>query len=86
MRRVLLSTAFLAAAVPALAQSPQSVPLRENTPSRETTETRPPHRDPLPDGTGSVAHDTVARQRPNANVPPPAAIDSSVKIIAPERK
>lgn len=86
MRGSLISTALLLAAAPALAQSPQSVPFRNNTPSGESTQTEPARRDPLPEDTGSVATDTSARQRPNANVPPPAAIDTGVKVIAPERK
>ena len=81
-----LVIAILVAAGPAHAQSPGSVPLRENTPSRGTTETRPALRNAAPDTTTSAREVPDARNRPNREVSPPSAIDTGVKVIAPERR
>ena len=82
-----LTLAFaLFAAGPALAQSPSSVPLRENTPSPETTISRPDPRRIAPDVTESVRVDPNARNRRDGRVAPPAAIDTGVQVIAPEKR
>lgn len=82
MRPHLLAALAMLAGAPALAQSSPQVPLRDNTPSRETTVDRP----------RSTGDDRTAAEAPNARnlrdgrVAPPAAIDTPVQIIAPERK
>jgi hypothetical protein len=82
MRLHLLATCAIVIGTPTFAQSPQSVPFRENTPSRDTTVGRP----------ASSGDDRTAIQAPNARhvrdgrVAPPAAIDTPVQVIAPERK
>ena len=78
--------AVLIASAPAWAQSPQSVPLRENTPSPETTLGRPDQRRPVSGTTDSVRIDPNARHRSDGRVAPPAAIDSGVQVIAPEKR
>ncbi|NNM72751.1 hypothetical protein [Enterovirga aerilata] len=86
MPKTLLVLAAALAAGPALAQSPGSVPLRENTPSPETTVSRPDARTTSPDVTESVRRDPNARNRTDGRVSPPAAIDTGVKVIAPEKR
>lgn len=84
MRALFLSLILLAAA-PALAQSPQSVPLGGKSPDRDTT-TEPRTPQGAPTATGSTQVDPNARNRPNGNVSPPASIGTGVQVIAPERK
>ena len=86
MTKYLLGLAALVAAAPALAQSPSSVPLRDNTPDRESTVSRPDPRRTSPDTTQSVRGDPNARNRRDGRVAPPAAIDSGVQVIAPEKR
>ncbi len=69
---------------PALAQSPASVPLRNNTPSPETTVSRPSSLSP--NETRSADTLPNARNRSDGQVAPPSSIDTPVQIIAPERK
>ena len=70
--------------VPALAQSPTSVPLRNNTPSPETTLPRPSSLSP--NETRSADTLPNARNHSDGRVAPPSSIDTPVQIIAPERK
>ena len=82
MRPHLPAVLAILVGAPSLAQSAPPVPLRDNTPSRETTVARPP----------STGDDRTAAQAPTARhlhdgrVAPPAAINTPVQIIAPERK
>lgn len=84
LRPACLAVLFVSA--PAWAQSPQSVPLRENTPSPETTLGRQDQRRPVPGVTDSVRVDPNARNRSDGRVAPPAAIDTGVQVIAPEKR
>jgi hypothetical protein len=86
MRTRALLLPLLLASAPAWAQSPQAVPLRENTPSSETTVSRPDPRTTAPDTTDSVRIDPSARNRRDGRVAPPAAIDTGVQVIAPEKR
>ena len=86
MRTRALLLPLLLASAPDWAQSPQSVPLRENTPSPETTVSRPDPRRTAPDTTDSVRIDPSARNRRDGRVAPPAAIDTGVQVIAPEKR
>ena len=86
MPRHLIVLAALAVASPALAQSPSSVPLENNTPDRESSVSRPDPRKTSPDTTESVRRDPNARNRREGRVAPPAAIDSGVQVIAPEKR
>lgn len=85
MVRIVLAIAAFAYGGAAFAQSP-AVPLRDNTPSRETTVATPPSDPPPPNGAATAAADPNARNRPNGPVAPPAALNSGVQIIAPEKK
>lgn len=75
--------ALLLAAAPAAAQSP---PLQGNTPSPDTTVTRPDARRASPDTTEATRQDPNARNRSNGQVSAPARIDTPVQVIAPEKK
>ena len=86
MTRCFLAFALIVAAAPAAAQSPSAVPLRENTPSPETTVTRPGPGKAAPGATDSVRIDPNARNRSDGRVAPPAAIDTGVQVIAPEKR
>ena len=86
MRTRSLLLPLLVASAPAWAQSPQAVPLRENTPSPETTVSRPDPRRTAPEATQSVRQDPNARHRTDGRVSPPAAINSPVQVIAPEKR
>lgn len=84
--RSLVVALVMAASSPALAQSPSSVPLRENTPSPESTVSRLDPRRIAPDTTESVRTDPNARNRRDGRVAPPAAVDTDVQVIAPEKR
>ena len=84
--RFLALAMTLAVSSPVLGQSPSSVPLRENTPSPETTVSRPDPRRITPDIAESVRVDPNARNRRDGRVAPPAAIDTGVQVIAPEKR
>jgi hypothetical protein len=86
MRTRALLLPLLLVSASAWAQSPQAVPLRENTPSRDTTVSRPDPRRTARDTTDSVRHDPNARHRTDGRVSPPAAINSPVQVIAPEKR
>ena len=85
MRRLTIPILALLASAPAVAQT-SAVPLRDNTPSRDTTLGSSPTAQPPTNGSETAARDPGARERPNGPVAPPAAITSGVQIIAPERK